>query len=846
MSLHPEPLHDKTFTTGLLLFAAAALIFGGTDLLGELSSELFTGSFFLVYGLFWAYLIVVLISNKRTFGKRLRFGSSRHNILLLQLANLSAYTLNRTVPVFQDSTDWLIGYLAFYHLALLAYCFRTDDEPDGLNLAILLAVATGTVFHLYETFFLAELYPITLASCWFFGISLLALVPLWQLLQAIHIARRYLRAAPDYRVLLVAGVAIPLIMLAVFSVRWYRIDQAIAASTAELERPLSEQTLPPWVLAASVLPDDPITQRILKGGLVYQLSWQFRFLSGSGLANVPEFLNERRQHDPFIVVASAISGKLEVSDDTRLRLLNTLYGNRHQTERKLWSGDNLVTDHVRTQVQLFPAYRLSYTEKTIRVRNTAPPTTWRGQQEALYTFYLPEGAVVSSASLWIDGQEAPAYLTTRAQADSAYRTIVGVESRDPLLVHWQEGNRVTARIFPVLPGESRQFKIGITAPLTWQGQELGYENIDFQGPYWQLAQEEVEVVSTEDLADFVAPGSFTAEGTSWRRQGPYQSAWELRFATPPLATDVFTFHQRSIQLQPYETTPTDLATGAVYLDINRGWDAGQLEELWPLIRHKKVYVFTNRLETVTDTNHEQLFKALLKKRFSLFPFYQIANPGTALVITNYSGLTPTLDDLKGSKFASRFSSFLRGRNSNIQLFNLCSDLSPYLRTLRDLRLFNYAEGDLATLGAWLGAEKFSFVQEDSSSVVNHLAHLRLRETVPTGTASQAPDHLLRMYAYNDLLKKIGKDYFNKDAIAPALLSQAAEAHILTPVSSLIVLESQADYDRFDIQDSKDSLGNATLKSSGSIPEPHEWALLLLGLLFMGWTLRRSRTTTTGL
>ncbi|PTM08450.1 MAG: XrtN system VIT domain-containing protein [Bacteroidetes bacterium] len=842
MIFSSAPLRDKTFTTGLALFAAAVLVFAGTDLLGDLSSELFTGSFFLVYGLFWAYLIIILISNKRTFGKRRLFGSSRQNILLLQLANLSAYTLNRTIPVFQDSTDWLIGYLAFYHLALLAYCFRADDEPDGLNLAILLAVSTGTVFHLYETVFLAELYPITLASCWFFGISLLALVPLWHLLQAIHIIRRYLRAASDYRTLLVAGIAIPLLMATVFTVRWYRINQAIVAGATELERPLSEQTLPPWVLAASALQDDPVTQRILKGGLVYQLSAQFRFLSGSGLANVPAFLNERRQHDPFIVLASAISGQLDVPDDTRLKLLNTLYGNRHQTERKLWSGDNLVTDHVRTQVQLFPAYRLSYTEKTIRVRNTAPPTTWRGQQEALYTFYLPEGAVVSSASLWIDGQEAPAYLTTRAKADSAYRTIVGVESRDPLLVHWQEGNRVTARIFPVLPGESRQFKIGITAPLTWQGQALGYANIDFQGPFWQLAQEDVEVVTTEDLPDLSAPWSFTVEGNSWRHQGAYQSDWELRFATPPLATDVFTFHDRGIQLQAYGATPTDLATGAIYLDINRGWNADQLKELWPLIRHRKVYVFTNRLETVTAANHEQLFQALLKKRFSLFPFYQIADPANALVLTNYSGLTPTLDDLKGSEFANRLSSFLRGRNSSIQLFNLNRELSPYLRTLRDLRLFNYAQGNLAILATWLGEQKFYGVQEDNSSVVNHLAHLRLREVAPSSAASQAPDHLLRVYAYNDLLKKIGKDYFNKDAIAPALLHQAAEAHVLTPVSSMIVLERQADYDRFDIQASKGGLGNATLKSSGSIPEPHEWALLLLGLLFMGWAFRRSHTT----
>jgi XrtN system VIT domain protein len=78
---------------------------------------------------------------------------------------------------------------------------------------------------------------------------------------------------------------------------------------------------------------------------------------------------------------------------------------------------------------------------------------------------MPEGAVVTSLSLWINGNEEKAILTTKEKADSAYKTIVGAERRDPSVVHWQEGNSVSVRVFPVLPGESRKFKIGITAPL---------------------------------------------------------------------------------------------------------------------------------------------------------------------------------------------------------------------------------------------------------------------------------------------------------------------------------------------------------------------------------------------
>lgn len=829
-----RPLRDdKPFVIGLVILAISSLLFAGSLRLDRLPEEYALGSFLLIFCLLWMYLVIVMTQNQINYGGLYRFRNSRHNLLLLQLANLGAYSLNKLIPVFHESTDWLTGYLALYHLALLAYCFRKDDAPNSINYTVLLMMATGIVFHLYQAVFLYAIYPVVALSFWLFGISLLALVPAWQALQAVHIARRYLRHSADYRFLLWGGIAIPVVLATVFTLRWQNINQTIVNQGFELKRPLSELALPPWVMAAAHLQDDAITKRILKGGWVYQLNNPIRLFGGTGTR-----LNEKRQHDPLVVVASFFSKELKLSDTDRLRLLDVLYEQRHQTQQLLWRGDKLSTRRIQTSVQLFPAYRLAYTEKVIKLSSSLPKQNRGGQQEALYTFYLPEGAVVTSASLWIEGQEAPALLTTRAKADSAYTTIVGVETRDPLLVHWQEGNRVTARIFPVLPGESRRFKIGFTTPLTQQADgKLRYDNIDFQGPYWQNAEEAIEVVSEDDLASLSAPWSFKADGNSWRHQGKYKSDWSLSFEAPPLASDVFSFNGRGIQLQAYEAGLSPFSPRAVYLDVNRGWSKRELYRLWAALEGQKVYVFTNRMEEVTAANHQRLFRALLKKRFSLFPFYQIGKPEQALVITKYSGLTPVLDDLSGSDFSARLNDFLQSREGQIRLYNLSGELSPYLRSLRDLRLFHYAQGDEAQLQAWLASKQFAAAAEDATSIVNHQAKVRLREVGPSTAPSRAPDHLLRLFAYNDLLKQIGMDYFNKDRIAERLLAQASEAHVLSPISSLIVLESQADYDRFDIQASEASLGNATVKSSGSVPEPHEWALIALSLLMMLWASR---------
>jgi hypothetical protein len=65
--------------------------------------------------------------------------------------------------------------------------------------------------------------------------------------------------------------------------------------------------------------------------------------------------------------------------------------------------------------------------------------------------------------------------------------------------------------------------------------------------------------------------------------------------------------------------------------------------------------------------------------------------------------------------------------------------------------------------------------------------------------------------------------------------------IVSPVSTLIVLESEADYKRFGIENDPSLLGQSKLEAPGAVPEPHELALLLLILLVIFYTRTRIRT-----
>jgi hypothetical protein len=59
--------------------------------------------------------------------------------------------------------------------------------------------------------------------------------------------------------------------------------------------------------------------------------------------------------------------------------------------------------------------------------------------------------------------------------------------------------------------------------------------------------------------------------------------------------------------------------------------------------------------------------------------------------------------------------------------------------------------------------------------------------------------------------------------------------VVTPTTSLIVLETQQDYERFDVKNTTNTLGNSSMfkkNNAGAAPEPHEWAIIMLCVLIL--------------
>ncbi|MGB0864056.1 MAG: XrtN system VIT domain-containing protein [Saprospiraceae bacterium] len=820
-----ELREDKTALIGIILLVMSLLTFLITSYEYDIDNEIFTGVFFWCFCLTGFYWLVVAQNNREVTGRFFKFSNFRHNVLLLQLFNVSAYSLNRTIPVFDISANWVVVFLVISNACLILHVLRKDYQSDFLNHLIIAISTMAFIFHLYESIYIGPIYPIVLVGFWLFGIPIHAFVPIFYVITFGMVLYHFIKKTRTAQLIITLSATFTIALITVISVRFYNINTAIIENFHTENEPYQDSDLPSWVELSQTLKKDWITERVLKSGIVYANSSQI-FGRGFGLDALN--MDERIKHDPLIMIASFFSQELKINDEDRLNIFRSMYDERHKTERKLWSGESLSTSDIVTNTQLFPDYRMAYTEKTFKIHNSQI-NTWRTREEAFYTFYLPEGSVVTSAALWVEGMERPAYLTTKSKADSAYKRIVGVERRDPLLLHWQEGNRVTVRVFPCTPSEDRQFKIGITSPLKKEGEQLVYQNIDFEGPYWKDAHETINIVTEGALQDFDASLSFKRDGMIYRYSGDYKSDWSLRFDANRLSQKAFAFNGRAFQLTPNAKEMDLFDPAFVYLDINAAWTRAEFDEVWKALEGKEMIVHSNhKMEELTEANRVSLFKSLQAKNFTLFPFYKIEPSDRVLVISKYSQLTPTLKDLEKTPFMEKTTAFFQKKEFPLRVFNLNENISPYLRTLRELRSIQLETGSDAQLIDYFKKNEFPRNQEGQRTIVNHYADFQIKELeLDSIEASDAPDHLMRLFTYNDVLKRVGKHYFNKKALERELVELAEEAHVVTPISSLVVLETQADYDRFDIKKNKNGLGNASIGNSGAVPEPHEWLLILL-------------------
>ncbi|HEX2628577.1 MAG TPA: XrtN system VIT domain-containing protein, partial [Chitinophagaceae bacterium] len=674
---------DTYYLTGLVFILASLAAFC-YPLLFPFRKDEYTMLIIFHYGLAVFYFFYLLICRQNLEASR----KYDYRSLLLVLLLISCYGLNREMGLFEESVNWWSALLVITSVNYLLFAVY-DALPSWLR--YISAAVSGLAFlmHTYLTIYLFPAMPLGILGMLALGIAIHLFVPVLFLANTIALLQR---SAAKYRFAwqgFFTGFGSVLLFTLCYIICWARqtklIYDAYHAKT---------NGLPAWIATAQRIPANYFTERILKTGLVYKVSHlneAFSFFS----FDIPDRNFEKKKHDPLISCAVALGGLPDIDEPTRIQLIKTLFkGGHHQSEQRFWSGETLYTNDVNTTIQIWEACNIAYTEKIIGIKNTEGNHYSQPQGEAIYTFYLPEGAVVTSLSLWVNGVEEKAIMTTKEKATGAYDAIVGRERRDPSVVHWREGNRVSVRVFPVTQNQPRQFKIGITTPLARENGKLVYENIHFDGPDESNASETTLVSFDQSGNDFELPASFVSKSAkTYSRSGNYIPHWELSIPESHLAQCSYSMEGFTYSLNPYHKKLEAATVNTIYADINSSWTKQELDLLLAKSSGKRVLVYTDKMEELTGKNLSSIYNQLHRNHFSLFPIYQIIDPAHSLVVTKGTDVSCDMDDLEGTIFMTATRKFLADGNT-VRLFNLGGDLSPYLHSLKEYRVFQYDKGDM--------------------------------------------------------------------------------------------------------------------------------------------------------
>ncbi len=529
------------------------------------------------------------------------------------------------------------------------------------------------------------------------------------------------------------------------------------------------------------------------------------------------------KHNPIAELAYVFVPRLSLTEDEMLSVLGFYYNHNQVKERRLWDGESVKTDRLWTEVMLYPGERLAYTETTFNLSNTG-----FGNGEAIYTISMPPHSIVTSLSLWVNGIEEKAVLTSKEKAEKAYNNIVGVQQRDPSLVQWREGNKISLRVFPVTKEMPRKVKIGITSPLELNGKELSYRPIKIIGQDIQNAERIVKVQTIDDSA-IPNDGILKKDENGWWVRPEFTSDFRLAIPAKPLSNDTFNWKGQQYCAVPYEKVYDKRAFGSLVLDVNKAWSKEEWNAVMAINGPAKKVYFNNEWKTVAPANSDELFDELKRQNFSFVPVASLDS--TVLVVTKSTSVSPNFEDLLNTDYSKAIISKMN-QAQRCAVYHLSAFTNDFWNTLNERKWIVSDYGNTQQLKTLL--EKSVFIKDNitDNSIDIPLAGLSIQELPADskGATGKGTNHLYRMYAYNKLMESYHfKD--SSDAIEnKRYLELAKDANIVSPISSLVVLETQVDYKNNAIDVKNNGLGNANMKNHGAVPEPHEWALIIIGAI----------------
>jgi Vault protein inter-alpha-trypsin domain len=732
---------------------------------------------------------------------------------------------------------------------LVWMCLRDGPPRSTKWLAFVNGVAIAIAFF-YALLFLPIL-PLALLGI-IFGLGLLPLAPLASFVCALR-----LRAAihdrngerPSYRALLggiAAGSALLLALDIPSAATRLGIQRAASSEASERERGLTllrtfgdDDLLLQLCYGAATRPTGLLSAFVVFGGNSIWLDQQQRQIAASP-AEARE-IYYRLHGEPFNArPAPSERGKWS-------RFADFQFDDDHggtQVGGRL-KGLHMVSSRIDGSISGDDA--VAYLEWTVEFRNSELV-----DREARLQLALPPGGVVSRATLWVNGEEREAAYGGRGEVRAAYQRVAVQQRRDPLLVTSKGADRVLAQAFPVpRNGGTIKFKLGITAPVELvDGSKARLTlpaMIDRNFSFAADTSHSVWIDSKQPLAAS-APGlaASRVDNRLFRLSGSIGDRDLSRPRTtitvernPNAGRLAARIGEGELVLQDVtRATPTTAALMLVIDGSARLADTGPklIEALDAIPPHVKIgaIVASEPMQRVELAPWSDLQKRSISRLLRSTSFLGGQD--------NAPALADALQALEAEPRAALLwvhgPQHISFRDSTARLEQAAARLSR----LPDVVLYSVEPGpnELLPDAPWAWAARSlprtGSPDADLSSYFARalgqaptLAIRRRQAQTPEGSA-KGSEHIARLWASDRVLELMRADPTGNRAAAVAL---ATQYRLVTPVSGAVVLETQQQYDESRLT----PVSQATVPT---VPEPHEWALLLIACMALSWWVWRHR------
>lgn len=743
---------------------------------------------------------------------------------------IGCFCLNIFIPVFHDLPIWVYLATLFFCLSNF-FIYQNSDENRNTSIAFFINGLSFSII-LYFALYLIPTMPISFMAIIALGLGFYGLVPALVIIIHIVTILRYISSNKNYTLSFSAGFLVVLISLTFFTIG-LRIESNKIEQSATINSFDQNDDLPHYISISQNLKPNFFNEILLKKDIVY-IPLHDIFSFGSFDSFGTEQFNDTKTHNPLISIAYLFCKDLNISYDDRINILKSNFDKRLEAEEQLWSGEDLFTKSIKEDVKIYPQARLAYTEVTMNI--AAAEGSWR-KHEAIYSFQLPEGSVATSLSLWVNGIERKGVLTTKEKAKAAYNQIVGIENRDPSLMQWKEGNKVVVRVFPINAQTPRTFKCGFTTPLKIVDNQMKYESLSIKGPNISNA-ETISRIQTVGNTKIETSKDFELKKDYYINQSKGLDSWEAYMPLTKISSS-FAWKNKIYEVKDIQKATIPFSPSEIILDLNNSWTSKQIESFVDLNK-LNLFVFINgKKKEINKENYKAIALEFEDLQYSLLPLYKITP--NSLIITKSGTFSANFEELEDSNYLKKIKT--ETKQKNLKVINISSDINPFWQTIKEQKYVDYYQTSLKNSLDLIHKKQFVLFKTETNTVNIEPANIAITESSQSDTTKNTgPDHIYRMYAFGKVLEEQVKIQ-NDSLVQNQYVDLAKDANIVTPISSLIVLETDKDYKNNGIEKNVNTLGNASINNDGAVPEPHEWLLIILGSTILFFYYRKHKKQT---